>query len=89
MHKSQGITLIKAVCDLLIPDFTLSLSYVAVSRVKSLKGIMFNAPFDRARVFKENLVTGMRLRVEDLKRRSGEVLEEVEDYSNDKEDKSL
>jgi len=50
---------------------------------------MFNAPFNRVRVFKENLVTDIRLRVKDLKRRSGEVLEEVEDYSDNKEDKSL
>jgi len=50
---------------------------------------MFNALFNRARVFKENLVTGIRLRVEDLKRRSGEVLKEVEDYSDNEEDKTL
>ena len=89
VHKSQGITLARAVCDLSTPDFTLGLSYVAVSRVKSLEGMMFDAPFDRARVFKENPVAGMRLRVEDLERRSGEVLEEVEDYSDDEEDESL
>jgi len=89
MHKSQGITLVRAVCNLSTPDFTLSLSYVAVSRVKSLEGMMFNAPFDRARVFKENPVAGIRLWVEDLERQSREVLEEVEDYSNNKEDKSL
>jgi len=50
---------------------------------------MFNALFNRARVFKENPVAGIRLRVEDFKRQSGEVLKEVEDYNNDKEDESL
>jgi len=50
---------------------------------------MFDVLFNRVRVFKENLVAGIRLWVEDFKRRSGEVLEEVEDYSDDKEDESL
>jgi len=50
---------------------------------------MFNAPFNKARVFKENPVTSIRLQVKDLKRQSGEVLKEVEDYNDDKEDKSL
>ena len=51
--------------------------------------MMFNALFNRVKVFKENLIGSIRLWVEDLKRWSGEVLEEVEDYSNNKEDKSV
>ncbi|KAG6078750.1 hypothetical protein E4U16_001444, partial [Claviceps sp. LM84 group G4] len=45
-HKSQGCTLEKAVADISGNDFTAGLTYVAVSRVKSLEGIMFDCPFD-------------------------------------------
>ncbi|CCE30598.1 uncharacterized protein CPUR_04447 [Claviceps purpurea 20.1] len=46
VHKSQGTTLDRAVADVSARDFTSGLSYVAVSRVKTLGGIMFDAPFD-------------------------------------------
>ncbi|EAQ91836.1 hypothetical protein CHGG_00071 [Chaetomium globosum CBS 148.51] len=38
VHKSQGITLDKVVCDISAPEFASGLSYVAVSRVKTLGG---------------------------------------------------
>ncbi|KAG5943861.1 hypothetical protein E4U59_007875 [Claviceps monticola] len=43
---SQGTTLDRAVVDVSVKDFSPGLSYVAVSRVKTLDGIMFDAPFD-------------------------------------------
>ncbi|KAG6269751.1 hypothetical protein E4U48_004142, partial [Claviceps purpurea] len=46
VHKSQGCTLEKAVTDISGKDFTPGLTYVAVSCVKSLDGIMFDCPFD-------------------------------------------
>ncbi|KAF5578398.1 ATP-dependent DNA helicase PIF1 [Fusarium pseudoanthophilum] len=46
IHKSQGTTLDKAVAHIAGKDFTPGLSYVAVSRVKTLQGIMFEEAFD-------------------------------------------
>ena len=46
VHKAQGMTVNKAVLDLSTRDFTPGLSYVAVSRVKTLQGILFDEPFD-------------------------------------------
>jgi ATP-dependent DNA helicase PIF1 len=46
VHKSQGLTLPKAVLDLSQTEHCLGLSYVAVSRVKTLDGLLFEGPFD-------------------------------------------
>ncbi|XP_044718862.1 endonuclease-reverse transcriptase domain-containing protein [Hirsutella rhossiliensis] len=47
VHKSQSITEDTIVTDLSCRDFQTGLSYVAVSRVKTLQGLMLDAPFDR------------------------------------------
>jgi ATP-dependent DNA helicase PIF1 len=49
IHKSQGITVAKAVLNIARGDFVPGLSYVAVSRVRSLDGILFEEPFDYSR----------------------------------------
>ena len=46
VHKSQGLTLPKVVLDLSQTEHCLGLSYVAVSRVKSLNGLLFERPCD-------------------------------------------
>lgn len=46
VHKSQGLTLSKAVMNLARKEHALGLSYVAVSRVKTLQGLLFECPFD-------------------------------------------
>jgi ATP-dependent exoDNAse (exonuclease V) alpha subunit len=46
VHKSQGLTLSKAVLNLATKEHALGLSYVAVSRVKTLQGLLFECPFD-------------------------------------------
>ncbi|EXU94545.1 PIF1-like helicase, partial [Metarhizium robertsii] len=46
VHKSQGLTLSKAVLNLNQREHCPGLSYVAVSRVKTLAGVMFEVPFD-------------------------------------------
>ncbi|KID81041.1 ATP-dependent DNA helicase PIF1 [Metarhizium guizhouense ARSEF 977] len=46
VHKSQGLTLQKAVLNLNCREHCLGLSYVAVSRVKRLDGVLFEGPFD-------------------------------------------
>lgn len=49
VHKAQGVTVDRAVLNISAPDFTTGLSYVAVSRVRSLRGILFEEPFDYER----------------------------------------
>ncbi|RSL76959.1 hypothetical protein CEP52_017753 [Fusarium oligoseptatum] len=43
-----SITVDKMVTDLSERDFQTGLCYVAVSRVKTLQGLMIDAPFERA-----------------------------------------
>ena len=45
VHKSQGLTLDKAVIDLGEKDFTPGLSFVALSQVKTLSGLLFKNSF--------------------------------------------
>jgi ATP-dependent exoDNAse (exonuclease V) alpha subunit len=49
VHNSQGLTLSKAVLNLDQREHCLGLSYVAVSGVKSLDGLMFEKSFDFGR----------------------------------------
>lgn len=58
VHKSQSITVDKMVTDLSERDFQTGLSYVAVSRVKMLEGLMIDAPFERASLCYEKLPDG-------------------------------
>lgn len=46
VHKSQGLTLSRAVLNLNQREHCPGLSYVAVSRVKTLSGVLFEVPFD-------------------------------------------
>jgi hypothetical protein len=66
IHKSQGLTLERAVIDLGPSDFAVGLSYVAISWVKSIKGIAFRTSFDLTRLQKVNNpeggIRGMLLR---------------------------
>jgi ATP-dependent DNA helicase PIF1 len=57
VHKSQGLTLPKAVLNLNQREHCLGLSYVAVSRVKALNGVLFEGPFDFERFKAVNSVT--------------------------------
>ncbi|KAJ6437024.1 hypothetical protein O9K51_10321 [Purpureocillium lavendulum] len=58
VHKSQSITVDKMVTDLSERDFQTGLSYVAVSRVKTLEGLMIDTPFERASLHYEKLPDG-------------------------------
>ena len=49
VHKSQGLTLSRVVLNIDQKEHCLGLSYVAVSRVKALNGLMFESPFDFSR----------------------------------------
>jgi ATP-dependent DNA helicase PIF1 len=46
IHKAQGITADKIVTNIAEKDHVVGLTYVAISRVKSLKGLLFEEPFD-------------------------------------------
>src|SRR5439155_14694819 len=46
VHKTQGLTLSKAVLNLNQREHCLGLSYIAVSQVKALDGVLFKVPFD-------------------------------------------
>ncbi|EAQ83491.1 hypothetical protein CHGG_09895 [Chaetomium globosum CBS 148.51] len=66
VHKSQGITLDKVVCDISAPEFASGLSYVAVSRVKTLGGLMLiSRPLDRSRIYRETPSPAMGLKLSD------------------------
>ncbi|KAF6516931.1 hypothetical protein HZS61_004134 [Fusarium oxysporum f. sp. conglutinans] len=72
VHKSQSITVDKMVTDLSERDFQTGLSYVAVSRVKMLDGLMIDAPFERASLHYEKLPDGKHsvlMKVRDQDRR--------------------
>jgi hypothetical protein len=49
VHKSQGLTLSRVVLNINQKEHCLGLSYVAISRVKALDGLMFESPFDFSR----------------------------------------
>jgi ATP-dependent DNA helicase PIF1 len=48
IHKSQGLTLKDAVIELGHADFSAGLSFVAISRVKTLNGLAFRSRFGLA-----------------------------------------
>jgi ATP-dependent exoDNAse (exonuclease V) alpha subunit len=69
VHKSQGLTLDKAVLDLSEKDFVAGLSYVGVSRMKTLNGIMFRTDFEMSR-FQGQPSATKRMRNLDRERRA-------------------
>lgn len=71
IHKSQGLTLERAVVDLGEKDFSAGLSFVAISRLKSLKGLAFRSRFDHARLQRKEESENMKMLREDNERRSG------------------
>lgn len=75
VHKSQGATLAKAVLDISGRDFASGLTYVAVSRVTRLDGIMFSVSFCLADLRIKNDNVGL-LRSKDYDRRlcAGQIL---------------
>ncbi|ORY67761.1 uncharacterized protein BCR38DRAFT_314657, partial [Pseudomassariella vexata] len=70
VHKSQSITEDRIVTDLSNRDFQTGLSYVAVSRVKTLQGLMLDAPFGRNYLFYEKPPEGMLMKLRDQERRA-------------------
>ena len=73
-HKSQSITEDMIVTDLSCRDFQTGLSYVAVSRVKTLEGLMLDAPFDRNHLIYASPPDGMKMKMRDQQLRRRQVL---------------
>jgi ATP-dependent DNA helicase PIF1 len=73
VHKSQGMSLSRAVLNLNDSEFALGLSYVAVSRVKTLGGVMFESSFNLSR-FKAPKGITPRDRAEDIQIRNGQLI---------------
>ncbi|KJK73474.1 hypothetical protein H634G_11287 [Metarhizium anisopliae BRIP 53293] len=74
VHTSQSITEDRIVTDLSCRDFQTGLSYVAVSRVKTLQGLMLDAPFDRNRLTYTSPPEGIKMKMRDQRLRSWQVL---------------
>jgi ATP-dependent DNA helicase PIF1 len=69
VYKAQGMTVQRAVLNVTDRDFAPGFSYVAVSRVKTLNGILFEETFDYER-FHSRISDTMKMRIADVKRRS-------------------
>ncbi|XP_044718798.1 uncharacterized protein HRG_07363 [Hirsutella rhossiliensis] len=73
VHKAQGATLEWVVADISHRDFQSGLTYVAVSRAKTLNGIMFDASFDLNDI-RRRTDGSMAARAADAARRAGQVV---------------
>ncbi len=82
IHKSQGLTLERVTVDLGHADFSSGLSFVAISRVKTLKGLAFRTRFDQTRLYKPKETEMMKMLREDNERRS-QLVWELDNYGMD------
>ncbi|GBC03497.1 hypothetical protein RclHR1_05150007 [Rhizophagus clarus] len=67
VHKSQGLTLEKAVIDLGNKEFAAGLSFVAISHVCALKNILFS-PFSLERLLRVKTYKRLHERITEEKR---------------------
>ncbi|KAJ3455383.1 hypothetical protein MRS44_013983 [Fusarium solani] len=74
VHKCQSLTKDQIVTDLATRDFQAGISYVAVSRVTSLQGLLLEAPFDRQNLYNYTPTEGMKIRLADQQRRQAQQL---------------
>ena len=68
IHKSQGLTLEKVVVELGDKDFSAGLTFVAISRVKTLQGLAFRTRFDHAQLKKPKETDSMLMLKRDVER---------------------
>jgi len=70
IHKSQGITLKEATIELGPKDFQARLSFVAISCVKTLKGLVFHSPFPLSHLLLKDETASMQMLNLDIIRRN-------------------
>lgn len=68
IHRSQGITIDKAIVDIGSNEFQVGLTYVALSRVKTLDGLLIKPSFNLDRLLTINNSNSMRARRDELQR---------------------
>ena len=73
IHKSQGLTLDRAVLDISRKERTTGLTYVGVSRVKKLSGLIFERGFDKE-LFNPTAGANKQARQRDFERRHRQLL---------------
>ena len=83
IHKSQGMTLDRAVIDVGVKEFSPGLSFVAISRVRSLQGLAFRQWFPIERLARPNRSDNMRFLEVDNARRQTLEQWELDDYGMD------
>lgn len=74
VHKSQGTTQDKVWLDIADKEFTPGLTYVAISRVKTLDGVMFESPFGLHHL-RRPAGDVQAARMTDWTRRNGQILQ--------------
>ena len=74
VHKSQGLSVEKAVVDISGTEFTSGLNYVAVSRLKTIEGLLFERPFDLDTIRKGGKGKTAEARQLDWVRRTAQVI---------------
>ena len=74
IHKAQGITLEQAILDISGTEFTIGLNYIAVSRIKTKEGLLFDIPFDYNIIRRKPGLT-MAARLDDWDRRISQVIQ--------------
>ena len=70
VHKSQGMTVPRAVLNITDSEFSVGLRYVAVSRVKTLQGVLFEQPFDFEQIKTTKEPKTVSMWKDDIKRRA-------------------
>lgn len=83
VHKGQGLTLGKVVIDLFAPEFSPGIAYVAISRVKTLSGLMFKHNFLHSRLQRPNATATMGYLATDNEWRRGLAMTNYQDYHVD------
>jgi ATP-dependent DNA helicase PIF1 len=73
VHKRQSLTLSRAVLNLATKEHALGFSYVAVSQVKTLQGLLFECPFDYDHFWLKETIT-FRDRVLDVLVRNRQII---------------
>ena len=83
IHKSQGLTLERAAIEVGDRDFAPGLSFVAISRVKTLNGIAFLSPFSDTRFQRPDQSVNMGYLQADTTRRQALENWQVDYYGQD------